>query len=202
MTAVAQFSRGCSGGSSGSYFILIALFLFLVDLRFNFQLQFSSFETSLYIFQDKTIANTDSSHKITESIEQCTELTSKCNAQRKVFDLADIVMERKLVFSLLLPRKSMRITKIMFQRPMKCCYKKILKGWQKESYPISYTVSRTGMFIATLCRVCIFFNENKTDILKGNFVKNTFQNLGKSEKFLNMKEPNTIKGHVKKRNLC
>lgn len=134
MTAVAQFSRGCSGGSSGSYFILIALFLFLVDLRFNFQLQFSSFETSLYIFQDKTIANTDSSHKITESIEQCTELTSKCNAQRKVFDLADIVMERKLVFSLLLSRKSMRITKIMFQRPMKCCYKKILKGWQKESF--------------------------------------------------------------------
>ena len=96
----------------------------------------------------------------------------------------------------------MRITKIMFQRPMKCCYKKILKGWQKESYPFSYTVSRTGMFIATLCRVCIFFNENKTDILKGNFVKNTFQNLGNSEKFLNMKEPNTIKGHVKKRNLC
>ena len=38
----------------------------------------------------------DSSHEITESIEQITELTNagtnECNAQRKVFDLADIAI--------------------------------------------------------------------------------------------------------------
>ena len=33
-----------------------------------------------------------------------------------------------------------------------------------------------------LCRVCIIFDENKTGALRGNFVKNAFQNLAKSEK--------------------
>ena len=44
------------------------------------------------------------------------------------------------------------------------------------------------MFIANnyiqrgLCRVCILFDENKTDPFRRNFDKNTFQNLAKSEK--------------------
>ena len=58
-----------------------------------------------YGFLSCNIANTDSSHEITKSMEQCTKLinagTNECNAQRKVFDLADIMMGRKTVSSLL-----------------------------------------------------------------------------------------------------
>ena len=49
----------------------------------------------MFVFYDEAIANMDSSHEITESIEQYTELTNKSNAQRKVFDLADIMTGRK-----------------------------------------------------------------------------------------------------------
>ena len=34
----------------------------------------------LYVFSDKAIKKTESSHEITESIEQHTELTNECNA--------------------------------------------------------------------------------------------------------------------------
>ena len=36
--------------------------------------------------------------------------------------------------------------------------------------------------------VCILFDENKTDTLRGDFVKNSFQNLAKSEKIAKHKD--------------
>ena len=56
--------------------------------------------------------NTESGPEITESTEQCTGLTNECNAQRKVFDLADIVRDERQYLPYF-PRKSKHITKII-----------------------------------------------------------------------------------------
>lgn len=74
--------------------MFLDLYLFVRDLVTILKLQ-----TFLFVYYDEAIANF--SHDITESIEQYTELTNKCNAQRKVFDLVNIVMGRKTVSSLL-----------------------------------------------------------------------------------------------------
>ena len=72
--------------------MFLDLYLFVRDLVTILKLQ-----TFLFVYYDEAIANF--SHDITESIEQYTKLTNKCNAQRKVFDLVDIVMGRKTVSS-------------------------------------------------------------------------------------------------------
>ena len=74
--------------------MFLDLYLFVRDLVTILKLQ-----TFLFVYYDEAIANF--SHDITESIEQYTELTNKCNAQRKVFDLVNIVLGRKTVSSLL-----------------------------------------------------------------------------------------------------
>ena len=64
--------------------------------------------------------------------------------------------------------------------------KEYLKGGKKKlSYQLSWLQNwhvYSKELQGGLCRVCILFDENKTGTLRGNFVKNAFQNLAKSEK--------------------
>ena len=88
---MAQFSWGSLAGSSGSCFMWLALYLLLTDLCLTFPLQFWNCKTFLYIFLQLQIRIL--------VIKLLNPLNNATNWQ--TIDIADIVMERKTVFSLL-----------------------------------------------------------------------------------------------------